>query len=126
MTKDNVMLLLDNLISYVQALLRVQATLGTIPFEFSTSNQLKLSSKRVLRRAYVKNILLFFYSAVIWAQFLYYQEDTPMVIKLQGFVFALSASAYSVTKWTVFKKREDFVELFNLFIQFEKHHQNRN
>jgi len=116
------MLLEENLIAYIKYYLLVQRLQGTCPYKVSKSLNLNSNSPGKMRWEHIKTTLYALYVCVLWIQLIHERRSVELVISLESLLFATGAQVFCFTKWVTFKRRDQLIELFNLFLQFEKQH----
>jgi len=120
------MLFKENLFSIIKTQLRVHNIYGTCPFYVSPSQKLAPKSHSNVTREYVRTILQTLYVMVIWSQLIHEGRNVPLVISLESLLCAIAVAVCLFSKWELLNRRKVFIELFNLFIQFERKHSTGN
>ncbi|CAL8068839.1 unnamed protein product [Orchesella dallaii] len=110
----------ENLIHYIKFQLELHSVLGTRPFKFSASEELIPTSNRDYWWALIKVVLFTIYVITEWLQVIHTAADAAFINFSEGLLFALAQTVFCFTKYTVFKRRRGWIELFNLLIYFEK------
>jgi len=114
------MLLKDGLIRCITYYFTAQSCQGTMPFVFEKNVTLKLAEREKVRRELIKTVLYASFAIILFAQMLHGANQERLVVSMQSLLFACGHLAFSFSKWMVLQRRENFKELFNLFLQFEK------
>jgi len=115
------MLLQENVFAYFKFHGHSQDFHGTCPFAISPKNEsVFLKSRGWLRYERLKIFLHFFACLVLSVQLFHARNSVPLVMFLEGLLCTLGGWIFNYIKSVVFCRRKYIVELFNLFIQFEK------
>jgi len=121
------MLLNENLITYIRFMIGSGDFRGRyFPFKFrpDSENLVVKEPRKIfgIRQEHVKIVIYAFYVFSLPSQLLYEGSSVPIVTSLISLLFAIAGLTFWFTKTVAFHCRENLVELFNLFIQFEKRH----
>jgi len=116
------MLIHASLYSYINVHLSIQRFCGTCPFLIKQTQKLATSSRKSLEYEFCKNILFTLYVFIIFSQLFHEWGDIQVVISLESLLCVLGDFTCCFTKWVIYYRRKNVIELFNLFIQFEKRH----
>jgi len=120
------MLIQQKLTTFLKIHLKLQQFYGTVPISVcpssSTNKLIVLNIRGKLNYELFKTILLSFYTFVLWVQLLTEGKDVELVKTFESLLFATGATTMCVAKWLIFLRREDLVELYNMFLEFEKYH----
>jgi len=114
------MLISENLIELIKIHLQLQKVVGSQSFAMGSNHNLILRDKRRQNRDLFK--ALFGSIDAFWycVQLLIYWDQAPLVLSLQTLLFVIAVTVFCITKWTVYNRQRNIVELFNLFVRFEK------
>jgi len=102
--------------------LKQQESYGSAPFTYLTKeDKLKISETVGSRREVLKLTLFILISLGMWLQ-IYYEDKSKveLVQRLESFYIASCFSVLCVAKWSIFHHGAEIVELYNLFVSFEK------
>ncbi|CAL8129001.1 unnamed protein product [Orchesella dallaii] len=122
------MLIQGNIMSFIRKFVREQEFYGTAPFTTDPTNlQLTLTTgKGRLRMIFEKWKIgmCYLHFIVLWMQLVHEVNEglAPLVVSLKSFLYAFAMTVAAVSKNGVHKRSADCVELFNLFLQFERKH----
>jgi len=119
------MYLKENLIHLAKMILVLQKLYGTTCFQMTSFNTLIVRDKSSLTRESVKNFLYTLYVTTVLIQFLYEAPKLNRVMFSEILLLVLGNFIYCLAKVSVHHHRQGFVELWNLFIDFETQHQKR-
>jgi len=120
------MLISENFIRVVKINLKIQESVGSQSFTFDCNQNLVLRDKSRQNREYLKIWFCLFYTISYWTELFTYWKSSSLILALQALLFTISCTVFFLTKGMLYSRRENVIELFNLFIQFEKRQPNGN
>ncbi|CAL8068859.1 unnamed protein product [Orchesella dallaii] len=117
------MLVNENLIRYIKYFVKLHRIWGTCPLKFDPSSEtLSLTSKSRQIWELFKTITYSVCGVILWYQLLYVSREEDLAIRLISWLIAVGTMVCALSKWELIKKKEEFMELFNLFVKFEHRH----
>jgi len=115
------MLIQENLLSYMKVSIAQQVHLYSCPFFVFDGQTFAIASKQKLSWVRIKTFLVTVYSLVLWLQLLKVKGE-PAFIMLENMLFVIAFSVYNLSQWILLQRCSNYVEVFNMFLHFEKIH----
>jgi len=114
--------------SFIRKFVREQQLYGTCPFTTDHANlQLTLNANTGRMRWLLQKCkmgMCYIHFVVLWLQLFHeiHLGSVPIVVSLKSFLYAVAMAVAAISKHDVNKRASSCVELFNLFLQFERRH----
>ena len=115
------MLLSEGLLANIITHLNILKIFGPFPFSFDKiKGVLGLSSSRNILATQLSNVLLLLISILVWIQLGLFRKSVPTVVTFEGMIYGASNIIFVIGNFIYLQRKDHVVELFNLFLKFEK------